>query len=109
MSLDFSFRSMLIDEIVEYEGLLWTEVNISWLSINLGSYQVKAVHVVYGSFCPCIKVLPGVTFRASGCFFSFWSNKTQKQKNRTACRHTLFSQLTILIANYLVDLYNITS
>ena len=45
---------MLIEEIVENEGELWTEGSISWLSIHKGPYHGKRVQVVYGDFLPCI-------------------------------------------------------
>ena len=56
VSFDLSFRSMLIEEIVEYEGALWTEGSISWLSNNRGSYHGKKVHVVDCAFLHCISV-----------------------------------------------------
>ena len=42
---DLSFKSMLIEEIVEDKGSLWTYGRISWLSINRGFYEVNKVHV----------------------------------------------------------------
>ena len=39
VSFDFSVRSILIEEIVENEGALWTEGGISLISINRGSSQ----------------------------------------------------------------------
>ena len=64
-SFDLSFRSTLIDEFVEDEGAFWTECSISCLSINIRSYQGKRLQVVDGSFCPCVGVLLGATFRAA--------------------------------------------
>ena len=32
---------MLVEDIVEDEGALWTEGSILWLSVNRGSYQGK--------------------------------------------------------------------
>ena len=56
VSLDFIFRSMLIEDIVEDERALWSEGSISWLSINIGSYQGKRLHVVDGDFLSCVSV-----------------------------------------------------
>ena len=53
---DLSFRSMLIKEIVEVEGEILTEGKISWLCINIVSYEYKRVQVVYGDFCTCVRV-----------------------------------------------------
>ena len=50
---------MLINDIFEYEGALWTEGSILWISINIGYSQGKRVNVVNGSFRPCIGVLLG--------------------------------------------------
>ena len=44
---------MLIEDIVEDEGELWTEGSISWISINRYYYHGKRVQVVYGDFRPC--------------------------------------------------------
>ena len=57
VSFDFSVRSILIEEIVEDEGILWTEGSISWLPTERGSYHGKKEHVVDGSVCPCVIVL----------------------------------------------------
>ena len=56
MFFDLSFISMLIEEIVEDDGLFWTERGISPLYINRGSYQDKIVKVVDGNLylCWCI-------------------------------------------------------
>ena len=62
VSFDFSFRSMLIEEIVKDEGALWTKGGISWLSINRGSYRVKIVQVDDGAFHPCVGVSSGAAF-----------------------------------------------
>ena len=43
VSFDFSVRSILIEEIVEDEGALWTEGLISWISSNRGSSQGTGV------------------------------------------------------------------
>ena len=59
VSFDLSFRSMLIEEIVEDEGALWTEESSSWLSMNRGSCQGKRVHVVEGALHPCVGVSLG--------------------------------------------------
>ena len=56
VSFDLSFRSMLIEDIVEDDGALWTEGIISWLSINRGSYHGKNVQVVNGTFFPCVGI-----------------------------------------------------
>ena len=53
---------MLIEEIVEDKGALWTEGIIFWLTINGVSYQVKRVQVADGAFCPCVDVSSGVAF-----------------------------------------------
>ena len=50
---------MMIKEIVEYEGSLWTERINSYISINIGSYNGKRVPVFYGDFCPCAGVSSG--------------------------------------------------
>ena len=52
VSFDLSFRSMFIEEIVEDEEAFWTEVIISWLSINRGSCHGKKLQDVDGYFCP---------------------------------------------------------
>ena len=57
---------MLIEEIVEDEGELWTKGEISWLSINIGPYQGNRVQVVDGAFFPCISASLGEVFGASG-------------------------------------------
>ena len=44
--------SMLIEEIIEDEGAIWTDGKISWLSIHRGYYHYKIVHVVNGTFRP---------------------------------------------------------
>ena len=62
VSFDLSFRSMLIEEIVEDEGALWNEGIILCLFINRGYYQVNMLQVVYGAFCNCSGVSPGATF-----------------------------------------------
>ena len=59
MSFDLGFRSMLIKEIVEDKGSLWTEGIISWISINRGSSQGKRVQIVDSDFFPCVVVLSG--------------------------------------------------
>ena len=53
---------MLINEIVEDEGALWTEGSISWISNNRGSYHGKKVQIVDGSFYPCVSVLSGEAY-----------------------------------------------
>ena len=50
VAFDLSFRSMLIKDIFEDEGVLWTEGSTSWLPINIGSSQGKLVQVVDGDF-----------------------------------------------------------
>ena len=50
VSFDLSFRSILVKEIVENEGALWTERRISWLSINIGSSKGNRLQVVDGAF-----------------------------------------------------------
>ena len=62
VSLDFSFRYMLIEEIVEDEGVLCTEVSISCL----GSYHVKRVQVVDDEFFHCVGVLSGMAYPRTG-------------------------------------------
>ena len=59
MSYDLSFISMFIDEIVEDEGSFWTEGSISWLSINIVSYNFNKVQVVDGAFNPCVGIFLG--------------------------------------------------
>ena len=63
---DLSFRSMLIKEIVEDEGALRTEGSISWISINIGSYRGKSIHVVDGAFHTCVGVSPGAVHLRAG-------------------------------------------
>ena len=62
VSFDLSFRSMLIEEIVEDEGAILTEGRTSWIYINIGSYQGKMVHVVDCAFRPCVGVSSGAAF-----------------------------------------------
>ena len=106
VSFDLSFRSMLIEEIVEDEGAIWTDRSISWLSVNRGSSQDKRIQVVYGELFPCIDVFSGAVYRWGRhlkrlvAFSSFLSNKSQKPKIRPACRHNFFLKLTIRIVNY---------
>ena len=66
VSFDPSFRSMLVKEVVEGEGALWTEGIISWLSINRITYQVNRIKFVDGAFHPCGGVSLRVEFQASG-------------------------------------------
>ena len=54
---------MLIEEIVEDEGAIWTDRSISWLSVNRGSSQDKRIQVVYGEFFPCVDVFSGAVYR----------------------------------------------
>ena len=61
VSFDLSFRSVLIDDIVEDEGSLWTQGIILWISTNRGYYKGKRVQVFDGDFCHCNAVLQGVT------------------------------------------------
>ena len=91
VSFDLSFRSMLTEEIVEDEGAIWTEVSISWISINRVYYHDKRVQFVDGSFrpCICVGVLSGEGYPWEGsrsvsgvCFFCFWikqNSNPQKQ------------------------------
>ena len=51
VSFGFSFTSMFIDEIVEYEGALWTEGSISRILINRDSHHINRVNFVDDSFC----------------------------------------------------------
>ena len=60
--LFFIFISMFNEDIVEDERAICTEGGISWLSINIGSYQGKMVQVVDGEFFPCIGVSMGAEF-----------------------------------------------
>ena len=53
---------MLIEDIVEDEGALWTEGVFSWLSINIGSSQGKRLQVVDGNFHPCVGISPGSAY-----------------------------------------------
>ena len=62
---------MFIKYIVEYDGALWTEGKISWLSINICSYKGNTVQVIDGEFLPCVSVSPGAEFRSYGCLYSF--------------------------------------
>ena len=87
LSFDLIFISILNEDIVEDEGALWDEKRISWLPINIVSYQGKRVQFVYGSFCTCViaslggGVSSGADFRESGCFFEFFNNiKLKNQK-----------------------------
>ena len=59
---------MLIEDIVEYEGTLWTDGRISYISINRLSYKFKRVQVFNSAFLPCIGagVNLGEEFRAPG-------------------------------------------
>ena len=103
---------MLIEDIVEDEGALWTEGVISWLSINIGSYQGKRLQIVNGNFHPCVGIFPGSVYRWGEvferllAFSSFFMKQNSKTKNRTACRHTFLSRLTTRIANYTKGLHN---
>ena len=74
VSFDLSFRSMTIEDIVEDVGALWTEVSISWLSINRGSHHGNRVQVFGGAFCPCLVVLSGGVYCRSDSqrFLSSW-------------------------------------
>ena len=62
VSFDLSFILMLMKDIFEDEGALWTEGRISWISINRDSYQINKVQVVNGFFCTYAGVLLGVDF-----------------------------------------------
>ena len=62
VSFDLSFRSMLIKEIVENEGELWSEVSITWLSINRVSYHGKRLQVVYVALRPFFGVLSSAAY-----------------------------------------------
>ena len=66
---DLSFKSMLIEEIVEDKGSLWTYGRISWLSINRGFYEVNKVHVFYGAFRPCVGISRGTVYCFRGRLF----------------------------------------
>ena len=82
VSFDLSFISTLIKDFVENEGAHWTEGRISWLTINIGSYQGWRVHVVGEKICPCVRLLLGAPFRVYGCFIGgiiTQNSKTQKQ------------------------------
>ena len=56
VSFDLSFRSILINDIVEDEEAYWTEGRISWVLMNGGSYHIKWIQVVNGGFCPCVSI-----------------------------------------------------
>ena len=56
------FISMFNEDIVEDQREICTEGDISWLSINIGSYQGNMVQVVDGEFFPCVGVLMGAEF-----------------------------------------------
>ena len=81
VSFNFSFKSMLIEEIVEGGGALWTGGIISWLSINRGYYIGNRVQAVGDSFCPFVSVslLSGAAYRLAGSrsvssvWLVFWS------------------------------------
>ena len=62
---------MLLEDIVEDEGKLWTEGRISWISINRGSSKVKRLHVFDGALCPCVDVSPGGSFERLVAFRAF--------------------------------------
>ena len=57
VSFDFSVRSILIEEIVEGKGVLWTEGVISRISINRGSSQGTRVKVIAFAFRHFVSVL----------------------------------------------------
>ena len=99
VSFDLSFISMLIEEIVEDEGAIWTEGRILCLYINRNYYQGNMLQVVYGVFCSCVRVSLGAAFWSYGCFFKILIKQKWKTKTRTACRHTSFLRLIIWISN----------
>ena len=70
VSFDFSFRSMMIEGIVEDAGGLRTKEGISWIFINRGSYQYNRVHVVSS----------GAKFRSFGSFFEVLIKENPKTK-----------------------------
>ena len=72
--LDLSSRSMLIQDIFEGEGGLWTKGSISWLSINICYYKLNKVQVIYGDFLPFIGVSSGAAYCWAGSwrFLSVW-------------------------------------
>ena len=62
VSFYLSFKSRLIEEIVEDEGAIWTDERISWISINRGynitiryrSWMVPFVLVLVSCWGRCI-------------------------------------------------------
>ena len=74
VSFDLSFRSMLIEDIVEDKISLLTGVIFLWLSINRGSYHGKRVQVVDGAFCPFVGFLSGAAYcrACSQSVLSIW-------------------------------------
>ena len=101
---------MLVEDIDEDEGALWTEGSISCLYIYIGYYRGKSSQVFCGTFCNCggiggasseggciIRRFIGSAW-LSGCFFVFQQTKL-KPKNRTACRTTFYFRLKFMFAN----------
>ena len=66
VSFYLSFKSRLIEEIVEDEGAIWTDERISWISINRGYYHYNKVQVVDGALCSCVGVLLGAVYCRAG-------------------------------------------
>ena len=62
VSFDLRFRLMLIKDIFEDEGALWSEGSISWIFINGGSYQENRVQVADDNFCTCVGLSLGAAF-----------------------------------------------
>ena len=82
MSFDLSFRPLLIDEIVEDEGTLWTDGIISWISINIGSHKGKRVQFTDDAFCSCVVISLGEVFRASSLIFLFFNPEKPKNNQK---------------------------
>ena len=102
---DLSFKSMLIEDIVEDKVSLWTYGRISWLSINRGFYEVNKVHVFMVPFVLASayhgeqRIVLGGGISSVWLVFRVFDKKNQKSKNRNACRHTFFLRMKVRIAN----------
>ena len=79
---------MLTKIIVEDKGALWTEGIISWLSINIVSYQGKRLQGVDGAFLHCVDIPSGAAyswgrrFKRLVVFSSFLIKQNSKTKKQ---------------------------
>ena len=71
VSFDLSFILMLMKDIFEDEGALWTEGRISWISINRDSYQINKVQVINGFVVLTLMYCWGRIFERPVTFLSF--------------------------------------